>query len=444
MTVPPPPQALPSAGQVDPAVARRPAARSSLATAGYLVAAQLAVGVASLAINVLAARSMGPAGRGNLALLLQIAYVANLLAIAGTDRSYPATVVAGRGVRGTSLDTLRLVAPAAAVVLLVAGPVVYAIGTDASTGAMLVVAGFTVSACALLGTAALRTGAAASGAVRPYFIATITGQLTLVAAAGALTVTGVSSPDVWLLVYGLALATGCAVAWLTLRRRPDPPDPPHSLAPARRLGLRLLPAAIASLVMLRADRLMLPWLGTYEQLGLYIVVATVAEFAIWPVQSWVDAQSPRWHQRFLAGKLRRTPALLAAVGYGLVAGAVLLLAGHLLVVPVFGAEYRDSVALLVPLAVGTACYSVSRVAIGLGVATGRARGALVADIPAMVVALTAYLVLIPRYGAMGAATGSAVAYGVGAVLALLAQGRGGRPAIDTTADSSGFSRWSRS
>ena len=392
---------------------------SALATTGHLVGAQLVVGAASLAINALAARTMGPSGRGSLALLLQITYLTNMIAMAGTDRSYPATVRHQPTARRAAADTLRLVVPSATVGLVATAPIVHAIGGGAPNGALLAVAGFTVTASALVTASTLRTAAAATGVVRPYVLATIVGQLTLVASAALLTCAGVESPHVWLLVYGAALGTGPLVAWVLLRRAGSlRPEIPHSLSPARRLGLRLLPAAVASMVMLRADRLLLPWLGSFEQLGLYIVVATVAEFVNWPVQSYVDAQAARWHQRFLAGELRPGGPLLAAAGYGVAAGLALLTAGHLLVVPVFGTEYRESTPLLAPLAVGAACYSVSRVAIGLNIAAGRARGALAADLPAMVVAMAAYLVLIPRYGAAGAAVGSAVAYGVGALLAV--------------------------
>lgn len=173
------------------------------------------------------------------------------------------------------------------------------------------------------------------------------------------------------------------------------------------------------MVLLRGDRLLLPWLGSYDDLGIYIVVATLSEFAIWPIQNHLDAQAPRWHQRFLAGEMRCRGPLLIAFGYGIAAGLVLLAAGHLLVVPVFGAEYRASTVLLVPLSIGTAFLSVSRAAIGLGVAAGRARVALAADIPAMVVCLGACVLLIPRYGALGAAVASALAYGVGAAVAVL-------------------------
>ncbi len=418
MTAPQPEVPVSGAAAAVTLRSRRSIRLSSFAIAGRLVLAQLIVGAASLIINALAARSMGLDGRGMLALLLQVTYLANMLAVAGTDRSYPATVPIGRSVRGTSADTLRLMAPSAVAVLLIAAPIVHTIGGRWSGGGLLTVAAFALTTIVLVATASLRTGAAASGDVRPYVTATFTAQILLVAATTVLTVAGTDSPTIWLLVYGLALGSGPALAWMILRRRPFELEPTHGLSPARRLGLRLLPAAVASMVMLRADRLLLPWLGSYDQLGLYIVVATVAEFAIWPVQSWIDAQSPRWHQQFLAGELRRAGPLLGAAAYGVAAALALLLAGNLLVVPVFGAEFRDSVQLLPPLAAGTVCYAISRVAIGLSVAATQARGAIAADVPAMIVALAAYIVLIPRYGAMGAAMGSAGAYALGAILAV--------------------------
>ncbi|MER7459785.1 hypothetical protein [Micromonospora sp. NPDC126480] len=392
--------------------------RSVVRTVGHLVLAQAFVGAASLVINILAARSMGPAGRGSLALLLQLTYVVNLLAVAGSDRSYPATAPVDRGARAATADMLRLVAPAAVLAMAALGPIVLII--DAGTRHHLaVLSGFLLVATVLALNSALRTGAAASGVASPYLTATVAGQVTLVAAAAVLTAGGADSVEVWLIAYGGSLAVAPMVAFGLLRRAaPARPAQRHSLAPARRLGLRLLPAAVAGMITLRVDRIMLPWLGSYEQLGLYIVVATVAELAIWPVQSYVDAQAPRWHQRFLQGDLRVSRPLLAATAYGVVAGIGLIAAGHLLIVPVLGEEYASATGLLIPLAVGAVGYSVSRMAVGLAVATERAGSALIADIPSMVVALGAYLVLIPRHGAMGAAVGSAVAYGAAAVLAV--------------------------
>jgi len=128
------------------------------------------MGVASLAINALAARTMGPAGRGSLALFLQLTYLANLLAMAGTDRSYSATVPLGRGARNAAADVLRLVAPCGLVVLLLFSPVVYAAGAhgaDGADGGLLVLSGFAITTSALLSAQILRTGAAAAGVVHP-------------------------------------------------------------------------------------------------------------------------------------------------------------------------------------------------------------------------------------------------------------------------------------
>ncbi|MEU2616272.1 hypothetical protein ABZ570_32625 [Micromonospora sp. NPDC007271] len=400
----------------------RPTHRGGLRTTALLMAPQMATAAASLLINVLAARTLGPAGRGQIALLLQVGYLTNLCAQAGTDRAYPVLIPPGRTPLAALADTLRLVTPTGLLVVAAAVPVVAVVGADTGDGIALTVVVFVVAAAAMVTGGAVRTAAAASGTAVPFAVGALTGQVVLIAAACALTTAEVDSAAGWLAAYAAALTTAPALSWLLLRRRTPPigPSPAAGLRQARQLGLRLLPAGLASLIMLRADRLFLPWLGSYEQLGLYIVVATVGEFAVWPVQSWVDANAARWHRQHLAGTLNRTRPLAAACGYGLTAAAALIGAGRLLVPPVFGDDYRDATNLLLPLAAGTFAYAVSRVAVGLGVATGRARSALIADIPAMLIAVAAYLLLIPHSGAYGAAVGSAIAYAAGALLALAA------------------------
>ncbi|MET8908562.1 hypothetical protein [Micromonospora sp. NPDC004551] len=399
-----------------------PARWSALRTTGLLLAPQLAAAIASVIINVLAARTLGPAGRGHIALLLQLGYLANMLSIAGIDRAYPVLIPPGRGPYLAVRDTTRLVAPIGAIILAVSVPVVAVIGADTASGPWLTAAAFVIAAVALMSGGAVRTAAAASDLAGPYLVGALAGQSLLVAAAGMLSVLRVDSPGLWLLAYGATLGVSPLAAWALLRRRhrTERVGGAEHLRKARSLGLRLLPAGLASMIMLRADRLLLPWLGSYEQLGLYIVVATVAELAVWPVQSWVDVQASRWHRQHLAGTLRRARPIVVVAGYGLGAGILLVAAGRVLVPLIFGDGYRDSILLLIPLAIGTLAYSISRVAVGLSVATGRARTALIADIPAMLAALAAYAVLIPERGAYGAAVGSAIAYGIGAALAIVA------------------------
>lgn len=388
-----------------------------LLTAGQLVTGQLLIGVVGLLVNILAARSMGPVGRGGFALFLQITYLANTLALAGVDRSYPATAGQQRDPLRAGWQVLRLVTPTVLLTLASVAPVISWVAGGGANGAMTA-AGFALTACALIGTTALRTGAAATGAGRGYLLATTVGQLSLLVVSVGLLVVGNEAAPVWLCGYGAALCTGPLVAWLVLGRArraatPSRADP----RPARRLGLRLLPATLATMVMLRADRLLLPWLGSYGQLGLYIVVAAATEIIVWPVQAYVDAQTPRWHRQFLAGELRPLRLLTCAVAYGALAAVALMVGASLLLVPVFGPAYEASLRLVVPLALAAACYAIGRVAVGLGIACGRARVPLAADSPAMLVALALYVLLIPEHGAMGAAVGSLAGYAVGASVA---------------------------
>ncbi|MEU7170226.1 polysaccharide biosynthesis C-terminal domain-containing protein [Micromonospora tulbaghiae] len=392
--------------------------RAGLRATALLLAPQMAAACASLAVNVLAARTLGPSGRGHVALLLQVGYLTNMLAQAGTDRAYPVHAPPGRPPRAALADTARLVAPTGVLVVAAAVPVVAAAGGGSTP---VSVVAFLVAAAAMIAGGAARTAAAATGTVRPYMLGAVTGQIVLVATAVAFTAGQVTDAGVWLAGYAVALACAPAVTWLLLPRVPSG-SRRVDLRAARRLGLRLLPAGTATMIMLRADRLLLPALAGLDQLGVYIIVATVAELAAWTVQTWVDANTNRWHQQHLAGTLHHTRPLLAAAGYGTCAALVLLAAAPL-IRPVFGDAYADAARLLPLLAAATVAYSVSRVAVGLGTAAGRARTALAADLPATITALGCYLLLIPRWGAYGAAAGSAIAYTVSALLAVTALAR---------------------
>jgi O-antigen/teichoic acid export membrane protein len=396
------------------------AGRSSpLLTASQLLIGQVTVAGSGLLVNVLAARSMGPAGRGGLAVFLQVAYLAGAACMVGIDRAYPATVSVTPTLAGALTDVLRLLRPstllmAAAcppVALVLFGPALSSIGLAAAVA--VIVAG-------LVGTCGLRTASAAAAEGWLYVRSTVISQASLILLAVLFAVYGMESVPLWLTAYAFALLAGPVTAWYVLRRAGGSvAHADRDLAPARRLGLRLLPASLASMVMLRMDRLLLPWLGSYEQLGVYVVVAAFSEIVVWPVQSYVDTRVPMWHRSFLAGRLRCGRVLAAAAGYGAAVAAGLFLAADLLVMPVFGPAYQESQRLIGPLAAGAALYAVGRVAVGLSLAAERPRAVLAADVPGMVTAVGCYVVLIPEFGAMGAAIGSAIGYGVGAALAVL-------------------------
>jgi O-antigen/teichoic acid export membrane protein len=192
---------------------------------------------------------------------------------------------------------------------------------------------------------------------------------------------------------------------------------------ARRIGIRLTPATISNMIMLRSDRLLLPLFGSAEQLGLYVVVATITETLTWPVQAYVDSRVPHWAQAHSVGRLS-----LGRVGIriGAMVTFCVFLVGSVAsvaLVPLFGVEYRPSLDLVWPLAVASGLYGMARLGVGVSIARGRPSHATAIELTGMVAAFGAYSFLIPQFGALGAAWGSLIGYGMGAVAAAILASR---------------------
>jgi O-antigen/teichoic acid export membrane protein len=98
---------------------------------------------------------------------------------------------------------------------------------------------------------------------------------------------------------------------------------------------------------------------------------------------------------------------------------------YLLVVPLFGDGYGPAKALVPALIAAAAVYGVSRVSLGILVAKRRNGLASAAEVAGFAVSLAAYALLIPSWGASGAACGSLAGYSACLVFAqaALLQGR---------------------
>lgn len=349
---------------------------------------------------------MGPQGRGQVALMLQISYVLAVSALAGRDRAWPAV-----NPGGPAVGMRRLVLPGVTLAVITCTVIAAVVWAWSVTTALLVAGlGGLAAANALL--TGLRA-ADAAGAGRRFLSATMTGQVALTAAAVALTTAGISAPPAWVGVYAAALLVPAATAWVRV-----PAGLLPDLRPARRAGWTLFPGAIAQIIAMRADRLLLPVLAGYDQLGLYVVVATATELIGWPVQAWVDAQTSTWRARYLAGPLRPWRVLAAVGAYVASAATTVGIVLHLLLVPMFGVPYRPTLPLVLPLAAAAGMVAVVRTGAGLTLASGRPRTATIIDVTAMVVSGAGYLLLIPGHGAMGAAVASLLGYGTAALLAV--------------------------
>ena len=387
-----------------------------------LLASQLLTGGVALLANVLMVRALTPAHRGEVALLLQVVYLATQVLLLGTERSFVAGhhgTAPAAGVRAYA----RLLAVPCGLGLL--GVVAFAVAAPARLDPGPVVVAL-LAAFALVETAglAIRAIAIAAGRVADFLRLRVFEAVLLLALLVLLSTIGAARPEVWLgayLVAGVLPTAAYAVRWL---RRPEPataaPHGRHRLV--RREGLALFPAAVSNMAMLRADRLALPALASTSALGLYASVATMTELLAWPVRAYADARLGRWRSEHRDGRLRTRPVLLATAAYCLVVAPVAAAGLYLLIVPVFGAAYAPARAVVLPLVAAAALYAVSRVCLGLLIARGR--GALVsaAEISGFAVSFAAYLVLIPPLGIAGAAYGSLAGYGA-CLLVAVAAGR---------------------
>lgn len=393
-----------------------------------LLLAQFVAAGTAFVVNVLAARALDPSGRGELALALQIAYLATLLLLLGTDRSL-VTTYAGAPARAGLAGARSLLLVPVAVTTAVAVLGALAPLPQAWRAGLLAVAAFALANAALR---ALRSIAIASGRQRGFLVTTVVSQASLLAVAAGLYVGAVDDVLVWVGAYVLITALPVAVCWHRWARAPSRdgsdeapvdarsgPDPGLRTA-ARREGLVLLPSSLALAGTLRLDRLLLVGLGSPAALGVYASVATMTELVAWPAQAWADSRLGRWRLAHQRGELLLLRPLVVAAGLLAGAGVVVAVAVRGLLVPLLGQAYATAGALVVPLVVAAVVFGVSQLAITGLIAQGRAGVASGVEVVGFVVSAAAYVALIPTLGGLGAAYGSLVGYGTSLVGALLA------------------------
>jgi O-antigen/teichoic acid export membrane protein len=417
-------------GPTPRARSRGVAARASLLRgardpSSSLLLAQLAVATAAFVANVLAARGLAPDGRGELALLLQIAYLSSLGLLLGADRSIVA--VFGGAPAHVAVHAVRR---------LLLRPMLYGIAVTGATVAVLPLGDRSAWWLSVLLVAAfavvnafvrsMRSVAIAAGRHRDFVRFTVAGQLLLLATMALLLVSRVHVVEVWLVAY---LVAGALPTLLCFRRWQRADDAASDagvtdgrVRQARREGLAVLPAAVADSGMLRLDRLLLPALASTSALGIYAAVGTMTELLAWPLLAYADARLGTWRAAADEARLRQRRILVVAVGYVVVAGAVLTALIAALVVPLLGDQYEPARQLVLPLVAAAAVYGLSQVLGTLLLARRRGASASLAATVGFGVSALAYVLLIPDHGAAGAAYGSLIGYAASLVAAAALSG----------------------
>jgi len=386
-----------------------------------LLAAQLLTGAVAMAANVLMVRAMHPSGRGEVALMLQVVYLATQVLLLGTERSFVATyheVAPASGVKAYA----RLLAVPAGLCLAVAVvfPMVVPDRLDPGAGVVLLLAGYAIAEA---GSLATRSIAVAAGRVHEFLIPRVIESALLLVLLLALYAARLTNPAVWILAYlvsGALPTAAYVIRWLRLPAPGPATDSDALNRHVRREGLTLFPAALSNMAMLRVDRLALPALASTSALGLYAAVATMTELLAWPLRAYADSRLGKWRAADRSGGLNARPLVLAAAAYALVVAPLMAGGLYLLIVPVFGEAYAPAKVVVVPLVAAAGMYAVSRVSLGLLIARGHGTLVSAAEIAGFVVSFAAYLLLIPAHGILGAAYGSLLGYGACLLFAMAA------------------------
>lgn len=234
-------------------------------------------------------------------------------------------------------------------------------------------------------------------------------------------------------IIGLLAAHALAAAFVWYYRRflqdpvPAPPDEPTSTQLGRALSFGVKGYASNALQVLnyRVDVLLLSSVAGAAAVGPYAIAVGITT-TLWLLpQAVSDILFPRVaslsaggadaeeHRRFVETKSLRHVVLLVVVGT-----VALAIGMHLLVVPLYGADFREAIELGMIRLPGVALLGIAGVLSASYVGRGRPILGLYSALIVTPATMALYAVLIPAHGATGAALASSISFGLSFVLAV--------------------------
>ena len=346
----------------------------------------------ALVLSVLTARVLGPAGRGQIALSLQIAYLLAPVLALGGERLWLRGKPSDLEVRGQLFLTVAMTG-LATVTFWPAGPLLMLAPAIAMTGASL---------------ALFRAFCVSEKAIGRYVRAAVGLQVYLLASGILLFVLDAPRAWHWLVPYALP----ATVILLIMVRLGDWSQAWHSalalLSFRTRWAITL--GSLASLLALRLDRLVLPVTSGYGALGQYIVVATASESVVWLATARADLLVGDHREVFARGKKGK----LLSVGDSTWIVAVSAVGGALTwyLLPIaFGPAFAPAQQLVLPLFLSGVLLAFTRVILSHVLAGSRPEGLVIADVTAGVIGALVYVPAGILAGVTGVAWGTLIVYG---------------------------------
>jgi O-antigen/teichoic acid export membrane protein len=399
-----------------------PADGGSIAgNAARVLSARIAANTGYFVGVLLLARGLSPAGRGTVAFITVTALVTARVSSIGLSEATMVFAAKRPGARAVLLSTTVI----ATAVSAVAGAVLICGGLALIPGARP--AGVGGSELVLLGLGALGSAIAVAGysflqgssrfrpytqvlGVAPWLYALLLGVIW---AAAGLTVTRAVTAWVLAEVVAATLLCGASARGIGFGR----PDL-HLLREAIRFGVRAWFGGLARFLNARVDQIIMGLIASEAALGIYAVAVNGSEVLFYIPSAVAAALVPAVASGGAGAPVERTLRVFRLVAVVTVAAVgVAAVAGPLLLPLVFGEPYRDSVIpflWLLPSALGFAASSVFSNAL---LASSAPTLSSVGPVVSLTLGIALDLLLIPRYGASGAAAAASVALLAGGAVA---------------------------
>jgi O-antigen/teichoic acid export membrane protein len=371
----------------------------------------------AFALVVIQSRFLDPAGRGRFVLVvLSVTILARLfgqlgVAVTSLSREGELRPLVRRGLAWTVL--LGLVG---IVLILATGVLIDSFGLRLALIAAPALVPNIVNAClsgVLLGSARIRLWNYIQ--VLPPLL-TLAGMLVVVVGLGG----GVDAAvGVWTVAYFVTMAFALIAArdvWLPLLRVPLLDRAGRAIV---RLGIGMGLVQIVNLIGYRVELFVLDRFKGLAAVGIYSIGMQAAE-AIWLIPAAIASAitAPVVHDT-AAGAARLTRnACLKGLLYTSAVAVTLGVAAPFVIPPLFGDDFDGAARPLALLLPGVVIYApVTILVVYISIRCARPRLSLLVSIVGLVVTTAMCFVLIPPYGASGAAVASSIGYAAGGLAA---------------------------
>jgi O-antigen/teichoic acid export membrane protein len=364
--------------------------------------------------SVITARLLGPASRGQLAVMIAIPGLIAALSLLGADSAN--LYFAGRSHEAHATVVRFAAMHAVMAALAVLGLVLVAIAWDSARLGLDLPVFIAAAALAPILVFGMLVGAAEAGRGRAPAVAGITALAAAAWLTGAavVAVAGLGRPETLFAIFAAAqllLAVALLVlSWPTSWRAKVIPAGTYL-----RYALSTNASGVALLVLLRLDVPLIQTLAGPREVGLYAVALPMAESLLLLSTVIGVVLLPNSATGRVDHRKAVSIAQLATLVSGLVA-LVLAAAAPALIVTVFGEAYAGAVPLLWALLPGLVLLTAGRTLQTHLVANRVFRTPTAGAVVALALCLVLELILIPPLGAMGAAVASSISYATFAVI----------------------------